>query len=147
MNTKGVFSHLSDEWYTPQSIFNQLNEEFHFTLDPCSTDENCKLSKHYTKQTNGLLHDWGEVIFCNPPYSQISEWVKKCHDEGCKDNTTVVMLIPSRTDTKYFHNYIYNRSEIRFVSGRLKFGDSKSSAPFPSMIVIFRGAVTNKKDL
>lgn len=87
----------------------------------------------------------GATVFVNPPYSEIEKWVKKAFYEGHKDNTTVVLLIPSRTDTKYFHNYIYGRSEIRFIKGRLKFGDSKNSAPFPSMIVIFRGAKVNEK--
>lgn len=83
----------------------------------------------------------GYRVFCNPPYgNQISKWVEKSYREGCKDNTLVVMLIPARTDTRYFHDYILHRSEIRFVSGRLKFGDGKNSAPFPSMVVIFRGA-------
>ena len=79
-------------------------------------------------------------MFCNPPYSNIAAWVEKCYREGCKDNTTVVLLIPARTDTKYFHNFIHQRAEIRFIKGRLKFGDGKGTAPFPSMIVIFRGA-------
>lgn len=79
-------------------------------------------------------------MFCNPPYSEISKWVKKCYEEGHKENTLVALLIPSRTDTRYFHDYIINRAEIRFVKGRLKFGDSKSSAPFPSMLVIYYGA-------
>jgi len=79
-------------------------------------------------------------VFVNPPYSNISEWVAKCYEEGRKENTLVVMLIPSRTDTKYFHDYILNRAEIRFVKGRLKFGSSKNSAPFPSMLVIYYGA-------
>lgn len=79
-------------------------------------------------------------MFCNPPYSEISKWVEKAFYETRKDNTLVVLLIPARTDTKYFHNYILHRTEIRFVKGRLKFGDSKNSAPFPSMVVIFRGA-------
>lgn len=82
----------------------------------------------------------GYRVFCNPPYSNISDWVAKAFYESRKDNTLVVLLIPSRTDTKYFHDYIYQRSEIRFLKGRLKFGDSKNSAPFPSMVVIFRGA-------
>lgn len=83
----------------------------------------------------------GNRVFCNPPYgSEIGKWVEKSYREGCKDNTLVVMLIPARTDTRYFHDYILHRSEIRFVSGRLKFGDGKNSAPFPSMVVIFRGA-------
>lgn len=78
-------------------------------------------------------------VFCNPPYSQIEKWVEKAFYETKQENTLVVMLIPSRTDTRYFHNYIYGRTEIRFVKGRLKFGDGKNSAPFPSMLVIFRG--------
>ena len=85
--------------------------------------------------------DWGgHRVFCNPPYSDIARWVEKAFRETRNDNTLVVMLIPSRTDTKYFHNFIYQRAEVRFVKGRLKFNDSKNSAPFPSMIVIFRGA-------
>lgn len=82
----------------------------------------------------------GYKVFCNPPYSSIAKWVEKAYMEAQKENTIVVMLIPSRTDTKYFHDFIYHRSEIRFVKGRLKFGDSPYNAPFPSMIVIFRAA-------
>lgn len=82
----------------------------------------------------------GARVWCNPPYSEIDKWVAKAFYETRNDNTVVVMLIPSRTDTRYFHNYIYQRAEIRFVKGRLKFGNSKNSAPFPSMLVIFRGA-------
>ena len=81
-------------------------------------------------------------VFCNPPYGSIAKWVEKCYREGTKDNTLVVILIPSRTDTRYFHNFINKRAEIRFIKGRLKFSDSKTSAPFPSMVVIFRGAYT-----
>jgi site-specific DNA-methyltransferase (adenine-specific) len=81
-------------------------------------------------------------VFCNPPYSEIEKWVAKAFYESRKDKTLVVLLIPSRTDTRYFHNFIYNRAEIRFVKGRLKFGDGKNSAPFPSMLVIFRGPYT-----
>lgn len=136
-----MFSSKSDEWSTPQDVFDNLDAEFHFNLDPCCTHENRKCENHYTKEDNGLKHSWGgHSVFCNPPYSNIAEWVEKCYREGTKDNTTVVLLIPSRTDTKYFHNFIYNRAEIRFVKGRLKFGGHSNSAPFPSMIVIFRGA-------
>lgn len=139
--SKAYFTSNSDEWSTPQEIYDELDREFHFDLDPCSTDENCKCEHHFTLADNGLQKNWGGCcVFCNPPYSRISEWVKKCHDEGVKDNTIVVLLIPSRTDTKYFHNYIYQRAEIRFIKGRLKFSDSTNSAPFPSMVVIFRGA-------
>ena len=82
----------------------------------------------------------GHRVFCNPPYSEISKWVEKAFRESRNDNTLVVMLIPARTDTRYFHNFINNRAEVRFVRGRLKFGDAKTSAPFPSMVVVFRGA-------
>ena len=133
----------SDEWTTPQYLYDELDSEFHFNLDPCSTDENCKCERHYTREDDGLKHSWGGCsVFCNPPYSDIATWVEKCYREGTKDNTIVVLLIPSRTDTRYFHDFIYGRSEIRFVKGRLRFCDSKENAPFPSMIVIFRGAYT-----
>lgn len=136
-----MFSSKSDEWSTPQDVFDNLDAEFHFNLDPCCTHENRKCENYYTKEDNGLKHSWGGYsVFCNPPYSNIAEWVEKCYREGTKDNTTVVLLIPSRTDTKYFHNFIYNRAEIRFIKGRLKFGGHSNSAPFPSMVVIFRGA-------
>lgn len=139
-----LFSHKSDEWETPQKIFDELNEEFHFNLDPCATDDNHKCDVYYTKKDDGLVQNWGGAsVFCNPPYSDISRWVEKCFYEGCKDNTTVVMLIPSRTDTKYFHNYIYMRSEVRFIKGRVRFS-GKDNAPFPSMVVIFRGAIKEK---
>lgn len=83
----------------------------------------------------------GECVFCNPPYGkEMYKWVEKCYFEGRKEHTTVVLLIPARTDTKYFHDFIIHRTEIRFIKGRLKFGNSKNTAPFPSMLVIFRGA-------
>lgn len=139
-SNSALFSSNSDEWETPQDLFDKLNDEFHFTLDACATTENHKCQRYYTKETNGLSKDWqGECVWVNPPYSKISAWTEKCYREGAKDNTIVVMLIPSRTDTKYFHNYIYHRAEIRFIKGRLKFSN-KGSAPFPSMVVIFRGA-------
>ncbi len=126
----------------PPTFFEEVNKEFHFNLDPCSTDENHKCDKYYTIEDDGLSKDWsGHNVWCNPPYGrEIGKWVEKCYREGHKDNTLVVMLIPARTDTKYFHDYILHRAEIRFVPGRLKFGDGKNSAPFPSMLVIFRGA-------
>lgn len=138
---KALFSSKTDEWETPQQIFDELNKEFHFTLDPCATDENHKCEMYYTAKENGLVQNWGrQIVFCNPPYSQIGKWVEKAYRESQQDCTIVVLLIPSRTDTRYFHDFIYQRSEIRFIKGRLKFGESKNSAPFPSMIVIFRGA-------
>lgn len=141
MNTDLMFSSKSNEWATPQEFFNKLNDEFHFTLDPCSTHENAKCKKHYTIVEDGLKQSWGgNTVFCNPPYGRhIKYWVKKAYEESKKENTTVVMLIPSRTDTIYFHDYIYHKSEIRFIKGRLKFGNSNNPAPFGSMIVIYRG--------
>lgn len=128
-----------DTLATPQQFYDELNNEFHFTLDPCSSHENHKCEKYYTIEDNGLLQDWGgEIVFCNPPYSQIGEWVEKCWEEGLKPNTTVVMLIPARTDTRWFHEFILNKAEIRYIRGRLVFGKSKWRAPFPSMVVIYR---------
>ena len=139
--SKALYSNNSDEWSTPQHIFDALNAEFGFDLDPCATDKNHKCAEYYTIEQDGLQKMWGgRRVFCNPPYSNISDWVEKAFRETRNDNTLVVLLIPARTDTRYFHDYINNRAEIRFIKGRLKFGDSKNSAPFPSMIVIFRGA-------
>lgn len=142
MNKELMFSSKTDLWSTPQSFFDELNEEFNFTLDPCATAENAKCEKYYNKEDNGLIQDWMfETVFCNPPYGRnIKDWVKKCSEEGEKPGTTVVLLIPARTDTSYFHNYIYQMpyTEIRFIKGRLKFSGCKNAAPFPSMVVIFR---------
>lgn len=139
--SRALFSRNSDEWATPQYLFDELDAEFHFDIDACASDLNHKCDEYYTKIRNGLGVGWGgKTVFCNPPYSDISRWVEKCYREGTKDNTTVVLLIPSRTDTTYFHNFIYHRAEIRFIDGRLKFEGAKWNAPFPSMIVIFRGA-------
>ncbi|CUO39446.1 DNA N-6-adenine-methyltransferase of bacteriophage [[Clostridium] symbiosum] len=141
MNTKTLFSSKTDKWATPQTFFDELNREFDFNLDPCADETNHKCEKYFTEEENGLLQDWGGCrVFCNPPYgSSIKDWVAKCYHEGHKEETLVVLLIPARTDTTYFHDYIEHRAEIRFVRGRLKFGDSKTGAPFPSMVVIFRG--------
>jgi phage N-6-adenine-methyltransferase len=151
-----MFSSKSDEWETPQELFDELNKEFNFTLDPCATDENHKCEKYYTIKEDGLIQDWsGEVVFVNPPYGRaIKMWVKKCHDEYVNNNTVVVMLIPSRTDTIWQHKYIFKEAKaICFIKGRLKFinrafpslnekGDYNiSSAPFPSQIVVFANEV------
>lgn len=141
MINKALFSSNSDEWATPQHIFDNLDAEFNFNLDPCATESNHKCNVFYTAKIDGLKQNWGgQRVFCNPPYSNISSWVEKAFRETRNDNTLVVLLIPARTDTRYFHDFIYQRAEIRFIKGRLKFGDSKNSAPFPSMVVIFRGA-------
>ena len=131
------FSSKTNEWATPQATYDELNEEFAFTLDPCATGENAKCDKWYTIEDDGLSQSWnGQRVFCNPPYGrEIGKWVKKC---ASREADIAVMLIPARTDTAYFHDYIYNHAEIRFLRGRLYFNDSAGRAPFPSMIVIFR---------
>ena len=137
-----MFSSKTNDWSTPQDFYDELNNEFGFTLDPCADEYNHKCNKYFTEGDDGLLQDWGgEIVFCNPPYGKaIKDWVRKAYIEGCKPNTTVVMLIPARTDTQYFHDYIdHEAKEIRFIKGRLKFGDSKNAAPFPSMVVVYRG--------
>lgn len=139
MNTEVMFSSRSEMWETPQDFFDKLNEEFHFTLDACATSENTKCEKFYSPEIDGLSQPWDGIVWCNPPYGrQIGNWVERASVSSEERGTTVVMLLPVRTDTKWFHAYIYGKAEIRFVKGRLKFGGSKNSAPFPSMVVIFR---------
>ena len=137
---KTLFSSKSLEWATPRHFFRKLNEEFNFDLDPCAQSHNAVCSKFFTPEDDGLIQDWkGHSAFVNPPYGRaIGGWVKKSYEEGCKHGTTVVMLIPSRTDTKYWHDYVMRADEIRFVKGRLKFGGGNNSAPFPSAVVVFR---------
>lgn len=134
----------NDEWSTPEDFYQKLNQIFNFTLDPCATDENHKCDKYYTLGTDGLTQDWGgEKVFVNPPYSDNTQWLEKCYNEAQKPNTIVVVLIPSRTDTKYWHNYAMKASHIYFVKGRLKFGNQKNSAPFPSAVLVFRQRFDN----
>ena len=118
---KAALTSNTSEWETPQSLFNSLNGVFHFSLDPCSTDANAKCEKHYTAEQDGLAHSWeGEMVFCNPPYGRhIGEWVKKCADES--KHARIVLLIPARTDTRYFHEHIYRKAFYQFLRGRLKF--------------------------
>lgn len=139
MNVDIHFSHNTNEWATPPEFFNRLHDEFDFLLDTCATEENAKCTTFFTVHDNGLEQEWSARNWCNPPYSEIKLWVQKARREQLKGNLTV-MLIPARTDTAFFHDSIYQqpRTEIRFIRGRLKFGGSKNSAPFPSMVVIFR---------
>ena len=138
MNTEVMFSSKTEMWATPQDFFDKLNEEFHFTLDAAAIAENAKCKRYYTPEDDGLFQPWEGVVWCNPPYGkQIGKWVRKGF-ESARGGATVVMLVPARTDTAWFHDYILGKAEIRFVRGRLKFGESKNSAPFPSMVVVFR---------
>jgi site-specific DNA-methyltransferase (adenine-specific) len=126
-----------DDWETPAALFEALNERYSFTLDPCSTDENAKCAKYYTAQDDGLQQSWaGEVVFCNPPYGrQIGRWVEKCAKEAA--SAVVVMLIPARTDTAYFHEFIYHRARIEFIRGRLKF--ERGGATWPRPVPFYAG--------
>ena len=138
------YSSKSNEWATPQNLFDELNDEFNFTLDPCATDKNAKCSKYFTIEDDGLSKDWSnEVVFMNPPYGrEIKKWIKKAYEESL-NGATVVCLIPARTDTTYWHDFIFDKADdIRFLRGRLKFGNSKNNAPFPSAIVVYRGVTT-----
>jgi phage N-6-adenine-methyltransferase len=140
MRNRALFTSQTAEWETPLDFYNELDKEFGFSLDPCCAHDNAKCEKHYTIEDNGLVKSWsGETVFCNPPYGrEMPKWIEKCYAES-QNGATVVMLIPARTDTIAFHKFIYGHAEIRFVKGRLKFGNAKNSAPFPSMVVVFRG--------
>jgi len=135
------YSSKTNEWSTPQAFFDELNKEFNFTLDPCATSEDAKCNKYFTVEDDGLKQDWSkDTVFMNPPYGrEIKYWVQKAYEESLK-GATVVCLIPARTDTAYWHDYIFGKADdIRFLRGRLKFGDSKNPAPFPSAIIIYKG--------
>jgi len=152
VNSALMFSKASDEWETPQELFSQLHAEFCFDLDAAATEANAKVPMYYRyidEDASGLTSDWSELadtVWLNPPYSRCAEFVAKAAEEA-KKGVTTVMLIPSRTDTKYWHAHIWDAEkhqprpgvEIRFLKGRLKFGNSKNSAPFPSVVVVFRG--------
>ncbi len=133
-----LFSSESPEWETPDWLFDSLNAEFGFTLDPCSTDENAKCAHHFTKQLNGLLQDWQDhVVFMNPPYGrEISVWIEKAYNFA-RAGATVVCLVPARTDTRWWHRFGM-KGEIRLLRGRIQFVGGKHCAPFPSAVIVFR---------
>jgi len=145
-----IFSRQSDEWSTPQYLFDALDVEFTFGLDAAATETNAKCTAFFTAEDDALTQDWCVLarpwsIFVNPPYSQCRAFVHKAA-ESAKYGAQVVMLLPARTDTRWFHDHIWDaehacprtRVEVRFLKGRLRFGEAQNSAPFPSMIVIFR---------
>ena len=127
---KSLFSSVSDEWNTPKSFFDKLDKEFNFDSDPCPSSVPLK---------DGLVL-WGERVFVNPPYSQLKDWIPKCYRHVVVNQfvDVVVMLIPSRTDTKWWHEYVMKAKEIRFIKERLKFSGHKNSAPFPSAVIVFK---------
>lgn len=142
---KALLSSVKMDWRTPKDFFRELDQEFHFGLDAAATPENAKCERYFTQETDGLSRPWSGygAVFCNPPYGrEIGKWVQKAYSEHDRGGVTIVMLLPARTDTSYFHDYIYGKSEIRFLRGRLKFEDENGAAmnpaPFPSMVVIYR---------
>ena len=139
MISRSLFTSKSNEWATPQSFFDALSAEFGpFDLDPCATPENAKCARFFTIEQDGLKQKWSGKVFMNPPYGkQIGQWIVKAK-ESAQGGALVVCMIPARTDTKYWHEHIQDIAEVRFVKGRIKFGDSKGSAPFPSVVVIYR---------
>jgi len=141
MFNDGMKSSATPEWATPDYVFDQINREHGgFTLDPCASVENHKAPKFYTIEENGLTKSWaGERVFMNPPYGNgIGDWIRK----AASGEAYTVCLIPARTDTKWWHQYIgdgvnWKASKVLFWKGRIQFGDSKTNAPFPSALVVF----------
>jgi len=139
MTSPSLYSCRTDDWPTPQAFFDQLNREFKFTLDPCASAENAKCRWFFTREDDGLKQNWrSHRVFCNPPYGKtMRDWARKCY-EASQGGALVALLAHARTDTRWFHDWVYGKAdEIRFVRGRLKFGDGSQSAPFPSLIAIF----------
>lgn len=137
----GMMSSATDQWATPQELFDDLDSIYHFTLDVCASDWNAKCDRYFDEEQNGLAQEWVGTCWMNPPYGRtIKEWVKKAY-ESAGNGTTVVCLIPARTDTAWWHDYVM-KGDITFLRGRVKFvsqtNDKDQSAPFPSAIVVFK---------
>lgn len=134
---QGMMTSNSPEWATPQPFFDTYNREFAFDLDVCARPENAKCQRYFTPEQDGLSQEWRGTCWMNPPYGrEIGKWVKKAYETALRGGC-VVCLLPSRTDTAWFHNYCMKSKDIRFIRGRLKFGGVKNSAPFPSVVVVF----------
>jgi phage N-6-adenine-methyltransferase len=132
-----LFSSKTDLWSTPQDLFDELNAEFGFTFDVCALPENAKCTAFYTPADDGLAQPWSGVCWMNPPYGrEIGLWLAKA-TEAVRSGATVVALVPSRTGTRWWRQFTSN-AEVRFLPGRLRFGNAKNSAPFDSAVVVFR---------
>ncbi len=159
---EAMFSSDSAEWETPDNLFAALNSKYHFTLDPAASHENHKLRYYCTKEgrffrteleqfqlddLDGLQAPWiGESVFLNPPYGPgIKPWLSKCVEEYL-NTIGIVALLPARTDTKWFHDYVQPYAEVEFLRGRLRFKGAKSSAPFPSMLAVYRPSIAAIQD-
>ncbi len=133
---RGLFSSIRTDWKTPKALYQALDAEFCFDYDPCPT----------VPKINGLVGDWGNINFVNPPYGrEIKKWIQKGYLEFLKGKT-VVFLLPSRTDTAWWHDFVMKATEIRFIRGRLKFDDQKNPAPFPSAIAVFKSDKYGKQN-
>lgn len=136
--TRGQLSNQSggtDEWATPQDFYDVVNAEFGFDLDVCALDSSAKCARYFTPDTDGLAHEWTGTVWMNPPYGDvIATWMAKAF-ESAKAGATVVCLVPARTDTGWFHDYAFP-GQVRFIKGRLRFGEAEASAPFPSCLVV-----------
>ena len=134
---QGLLTSNTDMWSTPRAFFDDYNAVYHFDVDVCATAENALCAKFYSPEDDGLSKEWNGVCWMNPPYGrEISKWMKKAYESSLR-GTTVVCLVPARTDTAWWHDYA-TKGEVTFVRGRLKFGGSKNSAPFPSAVVVFQ---------
>lgn len=139
---RGLFTSSTCEWATPQYVFDALDAEFGFTLDVCATAANAKCPRYFDATANGLQQPWApDVSWLNPPYGRtIGHWTDKAAKEA-RAGATVVCLVPARVDTKWFKRAFDTAAEVRFIQGRLKFGDAVASAPFPSCVLVFRPGV------
>lgn len=135
------FSSEKSDWETPRWLFDALNRDFQFDLDVCATQENAKCLQYFGLPNDALRLDWGWATACwmNPPYGRgIGQWVRKAYDSVQDNVNLIVCLLPARTDTRWFHEYVMKAAEVRFIKGRVKFVGAESNAPFPSMVVVFR---------
>lgn len=133
------FSSATDNWATPQDLFDRINAVFRFTLDAAASAENAKCARYFTREQDGLVQDWGrEVVWLNSPYGrEIGKWIGKAR-AAAEQGATVVCLVPARTDTAWWHDHVIPAGEVTFLRGRLRFGNATAGAPFPSAIVVFR---------
>ena len=140
---KNSFASKKQDWQTPKELFEKPNKEFNFTIDLAASDDNALCSKFYSKDSNGLQQCWDGVCYLNPPYnskeSKVIDWVKKAYNDTQKNsNLTVVILLPARTNNKFFHNYIMKCAEVKFICGRVKFNGAKHGLPQPLLFAVFR---------
>jgi phage N-6-adenine-methyltransferase len=133
-----LFSSATEEWPTPPAFFAKLNRRYRFTLDPCATPDDAKCPLYFTKEQDGLQQDWGtHRAFVNPPYGrEIGKWARKCF-EASQAGALVVLLVPARTDTRWFHDWVQGKAKVQFIRGRVRFGGAEASAPFPSMLAVY----------